>query len=320
MDSRCLSARWADREHQEIGAYTLPKSIGHSGGLYCYIIVPYKENGDVNLDAMERLIDGVIESGADGVTCVASTTEGPYLTEQERFDVVEATCNVTAGRVPVNVGIGAFSTRQALHYADHATKAGASTFMVEMQTYLPGYKFQDAHNHYAEIAKNVSLPLRLYNIPHTTRVDMLPDQIAAMADIEGIDSVKDATGDPERVREIKQLCSDRFTLFSGRHHAVLKSYQFGAIGSELAFLPMFADDMVALHRALFNRDFETGSQIYAKLEPLFTAFKYYGVSQCIKRLSSWTNNDLGNPRMPLQPMNQHQSNHLRRVAAELAYL
>lgn len=298
----------------------MSKSIGHHGGLYCYIATPFKENGDVNLGAMERLIDGVIDAGTDGVTCMASTTEGPYLTEQERFEVVKTTCDVVAGRVPINVGIGAVSTRQALHYAEQAQKAGASTFMVEMQTYLPGYKFQDAHGHYAEIAKNVSLPLRLYNIPHTTRVDMLPDEISAMADIEGIDSIKDATGDPERVREIKQICGDRFALYSGRHHVALESYQYGAIGWEAAFLPMFADDMVALHKALYNRDFETGSQIYFKLEPLFTVFKYYGVPQCIKKLSSWTDNDLGNPRAPLQPLNQQQSNHLKRVATELGLL
>jgi 4-hydroxy-tetrahydrodipicolinate synthase len=298
----------------------MPKSVGHEGGLFCYLITPFKENGDVNLSALERLVDGVIESGTDGVTCVASTTEGPYLTENERFEIVEKTCEVAVGRVHVDVGIGALSTRQSLHYAEHAEKHGAATFIVEMQTYLPGFEFADAHRHYSEIAKNVGVPLRLYNIPHTTRVDLLPPQIAAMSDIEGIDAVKDATGNSDRVREIKHLCGDRFAIFTGRHHNALESYRHGAIGWEGAFLPIFGDDMVALHKALYRRDFEEGERLYEKLEPLFTLFKYYGVPQCIKKMSSWTDNYLGRPRSPIKELNEQQSNNLKRVLTELGYI
>jgi len=295
-------------------------TIGFKGGLYCYLITPFKENGDLDLQTLESLIERVIENGADGVTCVASTTEGVYLTEAERFSVVEKTCEIARGRVFVDVGIGALSTRQSLSYAEHAQKHGASTVILEMQTYLPGIRFSDIHQHYRAIAASISIPVRLYNIPHTTGVDMLPTQIAEMADISGIDSVKDATGKAERVKQIKDICGDRFAIFAGRHHNAYDSYLHGAIGWEGAFHPVFGEDMVTLHRALKNRDFKTGNAIYKKMDPLFTFFRFYGVPQAIKAISSWTDLKLGNPRPPLRPLSKKEFHTLQLIVRSLGYI
>lgn len=279
-----------------------------------------KKNGDLDLQALELLVERVIENGADGVTCVASTTEGVYLTEAERFSVVEKTCEIARGRVFVDVGIGALSTRQSLLFAEHAQKHGASTVILEMQTYLPGIKFSDIHRHYSAIAANISIPVRLYNIPHTTGVDMVPTQIAEMADISGIDSVKDATGKAERVKEIKDICGDRFAIFAGRHHNAYESYLHGAIGWEGAFHPVFGADMVSLHKALKNRDFKTGDDIYKKMEPLFTFFRFYGVPQAIKAISNWTDLKLGNPRPPLRALSKKEAHILQLIVRSLGYV
>ena len=166
----------------------------------------------------------------------------------------------------------------------------------------------------------MSLPIRLYNIPHATRVDLLPEQIAAMSDIEGIDSVKDATGNSDRVKEIKALCGDRFAIFAGRHHTALESYKYGAIGWEGAFLPIFGEDMVNLHKALLKNDLNRGERIFRKMTPLFKLFEQYGVPQCIKKISSWTNLNLGKPRSPIRELNDKQSEDLRNVVKALGYI
>jgi len=294
------------------------ESVGKKGGLFCYLITPFDHDGKVNHDALERYVDAIVESGADGLTCVASTTEGPYLTEKERFSVVKTVCDTNNGRVPVNVGIGGFSTAQSLLYAENAHKNGASTMMLEMQTYLPNrVTFSAAHQHYAEIARASDIPIRLYNIPSTTRFDFTPPQIADMADIEGIDSVKDATGIGSRVQEIKSLCGDRFSLFCGLHYVAMESYQYGAIGWEGAFHPLFAKEITALHKLLRKGDYVEGKQLYLRLEPLFTFFKFYGVPECIKAMSAWTDINLGEPRRPLPGLSQAQRDGLKDVMTNL---
>lgn len=298
----------------------MQETVGRRGGLYCYLITPFDDEGAVNHAILERYADEVIEGGADGLTCVASTTEGVYLTEKERFSVVETVCAVAKGRVPVNVGIGALSTKQSILYAQHAQKQGAATLMLEMQTYLPGLDFKAAYRHYADVARSVNVPIRLYNIPHTTHFDFLPDQIAEMSSIEGIDSVKDATGNVDRVRDISHLCGDRFALFCGRHHCALDSYRHGAIGWEGAYVPMLSGDMVTLHRTLRSRDFEKGAELCHRLAPLFTMFRFYGVPQCIKEISSWTDLNLGKPRLPLSELSRSQASNLRRIVSALEIL
>lgn len=295
------------------------ETVGSKGGLYCYLITPFDDKGKVNHSVLESYVDQVIESGVDGLTCIASTTEGVYLTESERFAVVETVCKTGDNRVPVNVAIGDLSTRQVLHWANHAQRAGAATVMLEMQTYLPGIQFADIFKHYEQVAAAIDVPIRLYNIPRTTRYDMTPVQIAEMASITGIDSVKDATGDPHRVRDIKALTGDRFALYTGLHHVARESYQYGAIGWEAAIHPLFAKDMVNLHKLLRTSD-PGASALYKKMEPLFVFFRYYGVSTCIKAMSAWSHLDLGHPRAPLSILTPLQTSQLKALMNQLEYI
>lgn len=294
-------------------------TVGQKGGLYCYLITPFDTAGNVDHDVLERYTDTIISSGADGVTCVASTTEGVYLTEAERFSVVETVCQTCAGRVPINVAVGDFSTRQVLHWADQAQKAGAATLMLEMQTYLPDIHFSDVLRHYQNVANGVDVPIRLYNIPRTTRYDMRPDMISELAVVDGIDSVKDATGDPYRVRDIKALTGDRFALYTGLHFVARESYRYGAIGWEAAFHPLFAQDMVTLHR-LLREDNAESAVLYKRMEPLFVYFRQYGVPQCIRAMSAWSDLNLGPPRAPLPKLTVLQSSQLKSLMTDLKYI
>ena len=263
-------------------------TVGRKGGMYCYILTPFNTRGDADHAVLEKYVDAVINEGADGVTCVASTTEGVYLTEPERFAVVETVCNTVAKRVPVNVGVGAYSTRQVLHFSEHAQKSGADSLMLEMQIYIKRVSRAAVHQHYADVTTAVDIPIKLYNIPTATGYDCTPDEIADMADIDGIDSVKDASGIATRVRDIKSLCGDRFPLYCGLHFVALDSYRYGALGWEGAFHPLIACPIIELHRTLMTGDFVKGAAQFSRLEPLFQFFNYHGVPQSIKAMSEWT--------------------------------
>lgn len=295
------------------------QTVGQKGGLYCYLITPFDSQGQVDHATLERYTDAIIGSGADGVTCVASTTEGVYLTQSERFAVVNTVCQTASGRVPVNVAVGDFSTRQVMHWADHAQKAGAATLMLEMQTYLPDINFSDVVRHYQEVADGVDVPIRLYNIPRTTRYDMTPKMIAELSVVDGIDSVKDATGDPHRVRDIRALTGDRYALYTGLHFVARESYGYGAIGWEAAYHPMFAQDMVTLHQQLRAGD-PAGAALYKKMEPLFVFFRHYGVPQCIRAMSVWSDLKLGQARAPLPNLTDLQASQLRSLMTDLKYI
>ena len=109
----------------------------NGGGLHFYVVTPYDEHGDVETGVLDEYLAEITRSGVTGVTCIASTCEGPYLTDAERRLVVETIGKRVGGRFGLNVGVGALSTRQTIEYAQHARDAGATCLMLDMPQYFP---------------------------------------------------------------------------------------------------------------------------------------------------------------------------------------
>ena len=290
------------------------------GGISCYLMTPFDANGGVEKHVLADYVDAMIECGVDGLTCIASTCEGPYLTESERRLVVSTVGKVARGRVKLNIGIAAVSTRQTIEYAKQAADAGATSLMLEMQQYFP-ITFDDAIRHYEAVARAVSLEIRLYNITGTTRFDFTPPLVARMGQIESIKSVKEASGDVTRIRDINALAGHRFVLFAGFHFQVLDAIRFGAIGWEAALHPVIAKPCIDLFRAATaDPNSEQAQNLYNRLESLFYFFKYYGVPQSVKAISADTDLSLGKPRAPLAELAPDQIIRLRQIVRDLSEL
>ena len=295
-------------------------SADHQSGLFCYVSTPFDKKGNVDLNTLHRYVTAMIEAGVDGITCIASTCEGPYLTAHERQAVAAAVGNTVNGKVSLNIGIGALSTRQAIEYAKHAQDCGATSLMLEMQQYFP-ISFDDAYRHFDAIANAVPVPVRLYNLVQPTRFDFTPQQIAKMSAIAAIHSVKEASGDVDRIRQIRELCGDRFNLFCGFHYQSLDAFRLGAVGWEAMLHPLFAKPCVELYRSLMRDPWsEQSKALFARLEPLFEFFRSNGVIQSVKALSDWSDLHLGRPRPPLPSLAEHQKLRLKEIVTDLATL
>jgi len=177
------------------------------GGVYSYVMTPFNSNGDVDHGALSDYIEALIESGLDGVTINASTTEVHYLQEAERKAVLETVCKTVNNRVVVNAGVGTHSTRQSLYFAEHAKDTGADRLICELPTFFK-INFEDAYRHYEQISNEIGLPLRIYNITAPTHNDFDPHQALQLANIEMVDSFKEATADPLRTKEVVNLCGE----------------------------------------------------------------------------------------------------------------
>ncbi len=268
------------------------------GGVYSYVMTPFNKNGDVDHGALADYIESLIESGLDGVTVNASTTEAHYLLEAERKAVLETVCKTANGRVIVNAGVGTHSTRQSLYFAEHAKEHGADRLICELPTFFK-IEFQDAYRHYAAISDEIGLPLRIYNITAPTHHDFTPHQALQLANIEMVDSFKEATADPLRTRDVVNLCGDRLQVYCGFHYLLPEVIAFGAVGWEGGMHPVFAPLSVKLFRELIKDHNSEESQIlYKRLAPLYFFLKTYGVMQTVKAIDEWTDTRFGLPRPP----------------------
>jgi 4-hydroxy-tetrahydrodipicolinate synthase len=171
---------------------------------------------DTGLDyqALQRLVDFHVENGTDAIVAVGTTGESATLPEEEHCDVIRTVVEFSGGRIPVIAGTGANSTIEAISLTRCARDAGADACLLVTPYYNKPTQ-EGLYQHHKAVAEAVAIPQILYNVPGRTACDMKPETIGRLAGIDNIIGVKEATGELERIGQIRALCSEDFLLFSG---------------------------------------------------------------------------------------------------------
>ena len=160
-------------------------------GAFTALVTPFK-NGEVDVEAVESLVEFQIEGGIDGLVPCGTPGESPTLSEEEDRLVIETVVRVPAGRVPVVAGTGSNNTASAIKYTKMAAEVGADGSL-QVAPYYNKPPQEGLFRHYTAIAENTALPLVLYNIPGRTNVTIAPETIAQLAEIPNIVGVKEST-------------------------------------------------------------------------------------------------------------------------------
>ncbi|MBF0142972.1 MAG: 4-hydroxy-tetrahydrodipicolinate synthase [Magnetococcales bacterium] len=182
-------------------------------GVWAAVITPFKE-GRLDEEAFGRLIDHLVAGGIDGLVPCGTTGESATLTHEEHEAVIRACLARAKGRVPVVAGTGSNSTSESIALTRAAKEAGADAALL-ITPYYNKPTQEGLYRHYRAVAEAVDIPIVLYNVPGRTAVDMKPETVARLAEIPNIVAIKEATGDMQRASQIRVLCGDRITLFSG---------------------------------------------------------------------------------------------------------
>jgi 4-hydroxy-tetrahydrodipicolinate synthase len=178
------------------------------------IVTPMKEDGSIDLESLRRLLDWHIDNSTDGIVVLGTTGESPTVEFNERELIIKTALEQVAGRVPVIVGTGANSTKEAVHLTLHAMELGVDACLLVTPYYNKPTQ-EGLYQHYKTVAEKVAIPQILYNVPGRTGCDLLPETIGRLSSIPNIIGVKDASGHVERVGEILNLCDKEIDIFSG---------------------------------------------------------------------------------------------------------
>jgi len=183
-------------------------------GVYTVMITPLDEHGAVDLKALADFTDWQVRQGIHGLIPLGSTGEFLSLSEEERDGVARTVIETVAGRVPVLIGAGAEDTRECVRLSRKAEAMGADGVMTIPPFYSTPTDDELVH-HYRTIASAISIPIMVYNNPATANVDLKPELVERIAEIDGCDYIKESTLEVTRVRDIIRLCGDRMTVFGG---------------------------------------------------------------------------------------------------------
>jgi 4-hydroxy-tetrahydrodipicolinate synthase len=178
------------------------------------LVTPMLADGEVDGEALERLVELHIASGTAAIVSVGTTGESPTLDESEHCDVLARTVAAAAGRIPVIAGTGGNSTKEAISLTQCAAETGADAALLVTPYYnKPTQAGLIAH--YTQIADAVDIPQILYNVPGRTACDLLPETTIELARHPRIVGIKDATGDLSRLPKMRSDCGPDFLIYSG---------------------------------------------------------------------------------------------------------
>jgi 4-hydroxy-tetrahydrodipicolinate synthase len=178
------------------------------------LVTPMRADGSVDDDSLRKLIEMHISAGTDAIVAMGTTGESATLSVDEHCDVIRKVIEQVDGRIPVIAGTGANCTAEAIELTKKAKSLGANAALLVTPYYNKPTQ-EGLYLHFKSIAEAVDIPQILYNVPGRTGVDMLPETVGRLSHINNIIGIKEATGEVERVAQIRALSAEGFELFTG---------------------------------------------------------------------------------------------------------
>jgi 4-hydroxy-tetrahydrodipicolinate synthase len=160
------------------------------------------------------LVEWHVQEGTAAIVVMGTTGESATMTSDEQQMMIRLVKDIVNKRIPVIAGTGTNSTASTIQKTQMAKELGADACLVVVP-YYNRPKQDGLLAHYGELAKQVDLPILLYNVPSRTACDMQPETVAALSKINNIVGIKDATGNLERLELMKSLCDKDFIFYSG---------------------------------------------------------------------------------------------------------
>lgn len=212
------------------------------------IITPFNENG-IDYEKLRELLEWHIKESTDAIVICGTTGEATTMTEQEKKDAIKFTVDVINKRIPVIAGTGGNNTKTSIEMSLYAESVGVDGILV----ITPYYNKTNAEGlimHFKAINDAVKTPIILYNVPSRTNMNITPETLLKLTELNNVVAIKEASGDMSQVAKMKALCGDKIDIYSGNDDQIIPILSLGGIGviSVAAnIIPKIVHDMCDLY-------------------------------------------------------------------------
>jgi 4-hydroxy-tetrahydrodipicolinate synthase len=256
------------------------------GPILTAMVTPFDEHGRVNEESFVALMRHLAENGSDGFVVAGTTGEASTLTDEEQLGLIElAVAQRPAGKTII-AGTGTNDTRQAVHLTERATDLGVDATLSVTPYYNKPSRL-GLTRHYEAVASATDKPVLLYNIPARTATNMGPDLLAELAQIEGIEGVKQANAE-----ELQPI--DGLALYAGDDATLARTLDMGGAGGILVASHIVGNEM----RRMVD-DPENRAEIDASLHDVYETLFITANPTCTKAALNLLDHDAGGLRLPL---------------------
>jgi 4-hydroxy-tetrahydrodipicolinate synthase len=284
-------------------------------GVYTALITPFK-GGRIDYASLEKIIEMQIEGGVNGVLPMGTTGESPTLSHDEHKEFIRTVVKQVNKRITVIAGTGSNSTEEAIDLSKSAADDGVDAVML-VNPYYNKPPQRGLVEHFASVAKSVSLPVILYNIPGRTGINFQPESIRELLDrAKNVVTIKEASGNLVQMMNIIELCGDRLTLLSGDDNLLLPVLAIGGKGVISVLANLLPGDMKRVVTDFEKGEFEEARKLFYRLLPLCRAMFYETNPIPIKAAMELMGYCSSEMRLPLVSLSDENRNRLRQVMSE----
>jgi 4-hydroxy-tetrahydrodipicolinate synthase len=289
-------------------------------GLGVAMVTPFKKDLTIDIPALKRLTEHLIDHGADYLVVMGTTGETPTLDKEDRKLVLETVIATTAGRKPIVLGLGGNNTHELCLQLDRMETAGI-TALLSVAPYYSKPTQNGFFEHYKALSEHSKLPIILYNVPGRTGSNMLADTTLRIAfDCRNVIGIKEASGNMDQIMTIIRDRRKDFMVISGDDSITLPLIAAGADGVISVVGNAFPKEFGSMvHHALKGEMVEARAMHYKLLEItqlLFVEGNPAGIKEALSHLDICDNF----LRLPLTPVSQLISERMRRVMIDEEFI
>ncbi len=280
-------------------------------------VTPFTEDGSLDLNSLERLIEFWLDAGVHALATCASNGEGPLLSKEERVQVIKRVVDSAGGQVPVIAGVSSPSTRDVFSQVRDYERAGADAIL-----FTPPYYFKpnerELREHYRTVLGEAGIDVVLYNVPkfvgYNLPVELLVELVAESDRVIG---VKESSGLLWRISELIRLVGDRVSVLAGTGDMLLPTLALGGSGG-IVGVAIFAPELaVELYKSHAEGEWVRASELQLKLTML-NEVVVKGLNQLSAAKEALRIRGLpaGYPRRPSLPLTEEESRSVRQALEE----
>ncbi|OED44332.1 dihydrodipicolinate synthase family protein [Chromatiales bacterium (ex Bugula neritina AB1)] len=274
-------------------------------GVISPFTTPFKHNGALDLELVKPQVDWLIGSGVHGLAAGGSTGEGHVLDRSEHYDLIAATAEAVANRVPLVAGIIANSTAEVAARGLAVKPLGVAALQITPPHYLFRPDDDAMVNHFREIHAECEVPILIYNVVPWCYLS--PDLLLRIMDeVPGVLGVKQSAGDMKLFADLMRRASTDNLIFSAVDALLYPTYQLGARGSIAAILTAAPGPSVKLWDAVIQQDWNTAKDLHERLMPVWDAIGLDNMPSLVKYAQQLQGLDSGYARRPTSPATDKQ--------------
>ncbi len=265
------------------------------GHVLTAMVTPFHGDGSVDYDAFQALARHLVENGSDGVVVAGTTGESPTLTDRERLDLIRAALEAVGDHAPSSPAPARTRPRTRSISPRRRTSSARSAFLVVTPYYnKPPQRGIVAH--FEAIAQASDRPIVVYNIPARVVVNIEPETISRLAEIETVKAVKQANADLDQARHIVETGLD---LYAGDDNLIQPFLELGGVGGVCVHTHVVGPQVAEQVRAVLDGDIDRAREIDESLAPVYELLGVVSNPIAIKAALRLLGHPVGGHRLPL---------------------